>query len=350
MSKLVITVAGNPTAVEYLVRSVVDGIPITALTQQSAVAPISKLLESRAEAGKIRMWGSVAGANDRHKSTWQRVDPGDWIAFSMAGRFRWGARIYAKLDSQDVADTVWEPDPVAGSYKYLTFFDAVTPIDVSRSAMSAALDYGTDYIYRGFIVPADGAQGHVVATYGSVEEFLGVLANERRAVAELAAHVGTAYVEDLSQFDTAGAAERLADALREHLNDELPEIVEAIIRRVKRDQRLVEKLKDLYDGRCQRCEFTFIKRSGSPYSEVAHLRRIADRLPGIDSPDNLVVLCANCHRMLDYGSLNIYWDDLNQTAMASLDGALAPLALNHHIRLAWAPAIEWSEATDSDTG
>lgn len=350
MSKLVITVAANPTAAEYLERSVITGIPVADLIQETATAPLAELLERRADDGKVRMWGSVAGANDRHRSTWERIDPGDWIAFSITGRFRLAARIYARLDSAGVADAVWHPDPVAGSYRYLTFFDAVTPIDVSLPGMSAALGYGAQYIYRGFIVPAQTAQAHLVAKYGSIEDFLGVLARERRAAEELTAPGGSeAYLDELAQFDTADATARLEDALREHMTTERPEVVEARVRRVKRDRRLVQKLKELYDGRCQRCEFTFTKQTGAHYSEVAHLRRIADRLAGIDSPENLVVLCANCHRMLDYGSLEIYWDDRAQAAMSRLDDAASPLALNDHIRVAWAPAAEWSEATASET-
>jgi len=149
------------------------------------------------------MWGSVAGSDERHRTTWERIEAGDWIAFSIDRRFRLAARIYARLDSAEIADAVWPPDPDSGSYRYLTFFDALTPIDVSPRAMSDALGYDSGYIYRGFLVPSDVAQAHLVATYGDVESFLGVLADEEVAISGLAGdNASGRYVADLAEFDS----------------------------------------------------------------------------------------------------------------------------------------------------
>ena len=114
------------------------------------------------------------------------------------------------------------------------------------------------------------------------------------------------------------------------------------------NRRLVQKLKALYEGRCQRCEFTFLKKDGGPYCEAAHITRLAGRLAGIDSPDNIVIVCANCHRMLDYGMLEVRWDENANAAVGVLDGLVTPLALNKHIRLDWAPAQEWLDASEND--
>lgn len=349
MSKLVITAASGPVAALNLTHSVKNGVPFATIASHPAAAAISGVLEEHVADGLVRMWGSVAGSEGRHAATWQRIDAGDWIAFYVDGRFRLAARIYARLDSPELGDAVWSPDPTAGSYRYLTFFDAVTPIDVSPRAMSAALGYGGGYIYRGFLVPAESAQSHLANEYGSVEVFLGLLAEEQAALSGLAGDsAGLGYVSDLAGFDSEESQARLEEALREHLKDGPPDVVEARIRRIKRDRRLVQKLKQLYAGRCQRCEFTFAKRDSKPYSEAAHLNRIADRLPGIDSPDNLVILCANCHRMLDYGTLEIYWDEGAMQPVARLNGSTSPLALNEHIRMKWAPAEEWATASEAD--
>lgn len=346
MSKLVITVASSPLARQYLERSVQLGVPFATVAGHPAIAPILKAVEDHTTDSRVRMWGSVAGSDQRHFATWNRIEPGDWIVFSIDGRFRLAGRIYARLDSAELADSVWPPDLDAGSYQYLTFFDALTPIAVSPRAMSSALGYGAGYIYRGFLLPSQQAQDLLVSSYGSVEGFLGLLADEQTALDGLAGgSAGSGYVSDLGEFDTAESEVRLEDALREHLKTDSPESVESKIRRIKRDRRLVQKLKELYSGQCQRCGFTFTKRDGNPYSEAAHINRIADRLPGIDSPNNLVVLCANCHRMLDYGGLEIYWDDATQAAMARVDGEAWPLAANKHIRKVWAPAVEWASVS-----
>jgi len=55
------------------------------------------------------------------------------------------------------------------------------------------------------------------------------------------------------------------------------------------------------DGVCQGCEedAPFITNSGDPYLEVHHLYRRADG--GADEPENVIALCANCHRRVHEG-------------------------------------------------
>jgi len=54
-------------------------------------------------------------------------------------------------------------------------------------------------------------------------------------------------------------------------------------------------LRELHEGKCQLCSFTFEKRSGEPYFEVHHLD------PKIGHhPSNLIVVCPNCHAQFEH--------------------------------------------------
>ena len=106
MSKLVITAAATDLAIENLNRSVEKGIPLAAVLSHPQSTPLTGTLERHSDSGRVRMWGSVAGENGRHRATWERIEPGDWIVFSTKGRFRRAARIYAMLDSPSLADSV----------------------------------------------------------------------------------------------------------------------------------------------------------------------------------------------------------------------------------------------------
>lgn len=55
------------------------------------------------------------------------------------------------------------------------------------------------------------------------------------------------------------------------------------------------------DGVCQGCksDAPFIDKNGEPYLEVHHLRRRSDG--GADHPENVIALCANCHRRVHSG-------------------------------------------------
>jgi len=54
-------------------------------------------------------------------------------------------------------------------------------------------------------------------------------------------------------------------------------------------------LRELHDGKCQLCSFTFEKRNGEPYFEIHHLE------PKIGHhPSNLLVVCPNCHAQFEH--------------------------------------------------
>jgi len=54
---------------------------------------------------------------------------------------------------------------------------------------------------------------------------------------------------------------------------------------------------------CQLCGVEgFLMRNGSRYCEVHHLFHVSRQLPGSLSPRQLIVVCANCHRMLHYAN------------------------------------------------
>jgi 5-methylcytosine-specific restriction endonuclease McrA len=57
-------------------------------------------------------------------------------------------------------------------------------------------------------------------------------------------------------------------------------------------------LRELHDGKCQLCSFTFLKKSGDPYFEIHHL----DPEVG-HHPTNLLVVCPNCHAQLEHATL-----------------------------------------------
>jgi len=57
-------------------------------------------------------------------------------------------------------------------------------------------------------------------------------------------------------------------------------------------------LRELHEGKCQICSFTFIKRNGEPYFQVHHL----DASVG-HHPSNLLVVCPNCHAQLEHAAV-----------------------------------------------
>ena len=63
-------------------------------------------------------------------------------------------------------------------------------------------------------------------------------------------------------------------------------------------------LRDIYQGHCQLCNFTFLKRDNTPYFEIHHINP-----PIGNHPQNLILVCANCHRQFDFATVQDEFND-----------------------------------------
>jgi hypothetical protein len=60
---------------------------------------------------------------------------------------------------------------------------------------------------------------------------------------------------------------------------------------------------ELYQGHCQVCNFTFLKKDRNPYFEIHHI----EPLNG-NHPKNLLVVCANCHRQFEFAAIDLRYN------------------------------------------
>jgi 5-methylcytosine-specific restriction endonuclease McrA len=74
-------------------------------------------------------------------------------------------------------------------------------------------------------------------------------------------------------------------------------------------------LKTVYKGRCQICGSTFLKRDGEPYFEVHHVDPEAGH-----HPQNLLVLCANCHAQMEHAKVAVKRDEGGWVVMVVING------------------------------
>lgn len=76
-----------------------------------------------------------------------------------------------------------------------------------------------------------------------------------------------------------------------------------VVEQFERNERLSGLLKELSGWKCQICGFTFEKKDGGLYAETHHLEALAKG--GYDSIENIIVVCPNHHKMLEYGNVSI---------------------------------------------
>ncbi len=80
---------------------------------------------------------------------------------------------------------------------------------------------------------------------------------------------------------------------------------------INRNKNLVLKLKTLYDNTCQVCNTKLKLADNLFYSEVHHIKSLGDPHNGPDTVTNMIVVCPNCHVLLDFKAIEISKEKLN---------------------------------------
>jgi len=81
-----------------------------------------------------------------------------------------------------------------------------------------------------------------------------------------------------------------------------------LVKRVKRYQRIVKETKQKYNFTCQICGETFLMDNGEKYCEAHHITFLS--LDGSQDEQNIIILCANHHRMFHYAQGQVDISDL----------------------------------------
>ena len=92
------------------------------------------------------------------------------------------------------------------------------------------------------------------------------------------------------------------------INFQENETEEVKINRIKRNQKIVKKLKTAYDSKCQLCNESFKMDNGDEYCEAHHIVWLSNG--GSLGPDNVLILCANHHRMFHYATNSLEIENL----------------------------------------
>lgn len=100
-----------------------------------------------------------------------------------------------------------------------------------------------------------------------------------------------------------------------------------LTKRIKRYQSAVKYMKEKHKFRCQICGETFTKDNGEKYCEAHHIVPLS--LDGSQDSFNIIILCANHHRMFHYASNQIKIEPiLNSKRKITINGQLFVISYN----------------------
>ena len=110
-----------------------------------------------------------------------------------------------------------------------------------------------------------------------------------------------------------------------------PESRLVLLRQLHRPSSVSQLVKALRGTTCVLCGAPgFRKRDGSRYAEVHHVEELSAGLPGVLGSDNMVVVCATCHRKLHYADVAVSQGDGGWTIVINGE--------THHVRQVRSPA------------
>ncbi len=237
------------------------------------------------------MWGFQPGRVNT--SDWEKLASGDYAIFVPSKDDLLVTRVVYKARDQRLAKQLWSVDRNGNTWELIFFVKILAILQLGKRGLLNRLGYTNE---------RDPLQGHrkvtekFIQAYDSIPDFI-------RANSEAQVSVESFSQETTDKLidETIPKKSRL-DEIKKKLDEtsDATEFVEIRSKKIKRNQLVVIYAKEKAGYRCQACGFSFTKRDGTKYVEAAHIKGLGEG--GADNPDNVVALCANCHKKLDKGN------------------------------------------------
>lgn len=145
-----------------------------------------------------------------------------------------------------------------------------------------------------FTVSSTGMKRYVLFQYDSIKDSImrKVQANKNLTADEIAG--------DITAIDDVTIIQEVLLSLRTYLP---PDRIQRIVYSVARNPKNARLIKESKKYICEICGRTpFIQKNGKPYAEADHIEPLGGDHNGLDTPENMRCLCAQCHAVITHGS------------------------------------------------
>ena len=214
---------------------------------------------------EYKIWGLKNGAiNSR---TWNKIKKGDMVIFVEKESIT-KTKVTDKLYSKDLSKKIWPSDM---TWELIFFVDYINSEKISKKTFLQNLGYSEKDRLMG--------NRRVTENYNNYTNKIKEVKEVKKVKKEIT-------------------------------------FKECVVRKIKRDPNIVKKIKEMNNWKCQACSFTFMKEDGTNYVEAAHINQLSKSHD--DSLENLLALCANCHKMLDLGCKKVKNEILRKCGLSEL--------------------------------
>ena len=278
---------GSEDAVNHMNNTLLNKVD-----KQTILANGVTINEDLYEDNKINVWGLIPGQQNTRQ--WQRFKPHDIVIFVPSKYNLIVTEILETTKSKDLANTFWGIDKNGQTWELIFFVKVLGIIEKDKRSFLNELGYSEKDQLMGNRKITD----RFIPKYQSVEDFLNLNIETAVSSESFSNDIATQAVENVlpSRLSKEERFEHLKELVQKALQDKSRDYIEVTGKRIKRKTVLVAFVKERDNNTCKACGFTFKKKDGESYVEVAHIKSLSEGGP--DDPENMVALCANCHLKL----------------------------------------------------
>ncbi len=219
---------------------------------------------------KVHIWHFVK--SKKNQELWKKIKVNDWCLFGLDGKYIIAGKFLNKIDDSNFAKFNF-PKSITSQSKLYAVFEPVIPINLNFLKTNREFGITTNLSQMHkitFLKINDEVIKKIRKKFGTIESFLRI---------------------DLKQ-ENLKVSKFPVDA------EEPPKHIQYTNTRIIRDTIKSEKLKKLYDHKCQICNFEIEILQNKKYAEVHHVWPLGEG--GMDNINNMIVLCPNHHTQFDY--------------------------------------------------
>lgn len=116
-------------------------------------------------------------------------------------------------------------------------------------------------------------------------------------------HEDVSFSQALIGKTIGGVSDEKIQELKELAKNRQPKRVEVLLQKIARTRAFAIYIKERNGYICEICSREpFIQKNGKMYAEADHIIPLGKKANGLDHPDNMRCVCAQCHVVITHGA------------------------------------------------
>ena len=119
----------------------------------------------------LYIWGNRPG----NKTSWGKMNPGDYVFFYQRGKIIWVGKLLYKTHNKSLADSLWGPyeyKSTKESWEYVYFLKDMQNVEIDYGVIRDSAGYKPNHVVQGFQPLNQTGIQTILKRYGSIEAFI----------------------------------------------------------------------------------------------------------------------------------------------------------------------------------